>query len=114
MVSPTRIPLGLFGIVGSFAPSIIKMFNDLPNIAFVFKWEWAVVIALYGFLGGVVSVIFPYRGRPTPWKALLLGGSFPAIIGTAAAWMRPRGPGSSLGGEGAGIPWTALDFVSLF
>lgn len=113
MIQIQRIPLGLFGFVGSFAPSIVKMFNQLANIAFVFRWEWMVVILLYGLLGALVAVIYPYRGKPTAWRALLLGCSFPALIGAAAAVASPSGPGTSLGGSEVNH-WSSWDFITLF
>jgi hypothetical protein len=64
----------------------------------------------YGILGGIVAVIFPYRGRPTEGKALLLGCGFPAT----AAFMRPTGAGHPLGEADVQAPWTAWDFVALF
>ena len=108
-----RIYLGLFGIVGSFAPSIIKMFNDLPNVAFLLTWQWAVVVCLYGLLGAVIAIVYPYRGSATAWKALLLGCGFPALLGAAAGFARAVGPGSSLGGA-ADRTWSGLDFLALF
>jgi len=113
MIKGDRLPLGIFGLVGSFAPTIVKMFNDLPNIAFVFKWELAAVVVLYGLLGGLISITYPYRGKPTPWKALLLGCGFPAIIGTATASLRPPHLGPNLG-EGTDASWSIWDFISLF
>lgn len=113
MIQFQRLHLGLFGFAGSFAPSIIKMFNQLSNIAFVFRWEWIAVVLLYGLLGALVAVIYPYRGRPSAWRALLLGCSFPAIIGAAAAFASPGGPGSSLGGTGVD-QWSSWDFITLF
>jgi hypothetical protein len=110
----SRLKLGIFGVVGSFAPSIIKMFNDLPNLAFLLSWQWAVVVCLYGLLGGLISGIFPYRGPATPWKALLIGCGFPSIIGTAAALAKAAGAGSSLGGPTTQSGWTGLDFLALF
>src|SRR4051794_30725873 len=93
----TRVKLATFGFIGSFAPSIVKMFNQLPNIAFVFEWPWAVVILLYGLLGALIAAIYPYRRIPSAWAALLLGCSFPTIIGAGASIARPGGPGSPLG-----------------
>jgi hypothetical protein len=109
-----KLQTGIFGLIGSFAPSIIKMFNDLPNLAFLFSWQWAVVVGLYGFLGRLISVIYPYRGEPSAWKALLVGCSFPALIGAAAALARAGGAGSSLGIPDAQTSWSALDFLALF
>jgi hypothetical protein len=114
MILFNRLPLGILGIIGSFAPSIIKMFNDLPNIAFVLQWEWLVVVILYGLLGGLIAVIYPYRGHATAWKALLLGSGFPALIGAAAAATRAVGLGTSLGGPGSDAPWQGLDYIALF
>ncbi|MET4072075.1 hypothetical protein ABID58_006902 [Bradyrhizobium sp. S3.2.6] len=114
MTTSGRLQSGLFGIVGSFAPSIIKMFNDLPNLAFLLSWQWAVVVTLYGLLGGLIAVIYPYRGPVTAWKALLIGVSFPSLIGTAAALARAAGPGTSLGGPTPQTGWTGLDFLALF
>lgn len=113
MLQYQRLHLGLFGFIGSFAPSIVKMYNQISNIAFVFKWEWLVVILLYGLLGALVAIIYPYRGRPSSWRALLLGCAFPAIIGAAAALGSPAGPGSSLGGTDVD-QWTGWDFITLF
>src|SRR5262245_2663316 len=114
MTTGERLQTGIFGIIGSFAPSIIKMFNDLPNLAFLLSWQWAVVVTLYGRLGGLVATIYPYRGPVTAWKALLIGCSFPSLIGAAAALARAAGPGSSLGGPTAPAGWTVLDFLALF
>jgi len=113
--SPTDSKWGLsaFGFVGSFAPSIVKMFNQLPNIAFAFKWEWLVVILLYGLLGSLIALIYPYRGRPSAWRALLLGCSFPTLIGTAANVFGPKGIGGHLGGN-AVESWSPWDFITLF
>jgi hypothetical protein len=114
MIDRHRLPLGLFGFVGSFAPSIIKMFNDLPNIAFVFKWEWGVVIVLYGLLGALVAVTYPYKKRPTAWGALLLGCSFPTALGVAASFFRGPRFGAPLGGPAEETQWDLWDFLALF
>jgi hypothetical protein len=114
MTAVERLRAGIFGVIGSFAPSIIKMFNDLPNLAFLLNWQWAVVVSLYGLLGGLIAIIYPYRGAVTAWKALLIGCSFPSLVGTAAALARAAGPGSSLGGPTAQTGWTGLDFLALF
>jgi hypothetical protein len=113
MITRSRIPLGAFGLIGSFAPSVIKMFNDLPNVAFLFKWQWVVVVLLYGFLGGLIAIIYPYRRKPTAWKALLIGCAFPALIGSAAGFVRAAGLGPGLG-TGPEVPWTFWDYIALF
>jgi hypothetical protein len=89
------------------------MFNQLPNLAFVFRWEWFAVVLLYGFLGSLVAIIYPYRGRPSPWRALLLGCSFPALIGAGASLVSSGGAGGHLGGDEI-LRWTPWDFVTLF
>lgn len=109
-----NLQLGIFGIVGSFAPSIIKMFNDLPNLAFLFRWEWIVVITLYGLLGGIIAAIYPYKPAASAWKALLVGCSFPSIIGAAASLARVVGPGASLGPPSEQTAWSPIDFIALF
>ncbi|WP_237478670.1 hypothetical protein [Lichenibacterium dinghuense] len=90
------------------------MYNELPNVAFVFRWEWAVVVLLYGLLGALVAAIYPYRGTPTMWLALLLGCSFPTVLGAAASLMKAGGPGASLGAGNAAMHWDLLGFLSLF
>jgi hypothetical protein len=114
MIKTDRLILGPFGFVGSLAPSIVKMFNDLPNIAFVFKWEWAVVILLYGLLGALIAITYPYKKRPTAWGALLLGCGLPTIVGSAASYFRPARFGGPLGGPGEELHWNVWDFFSLF
>lgn len=114
MIVRERVPFGAFGLVGSFVPSIIKMFNDLPNIAFVLRWEWAVVIALYGFVGALIAIIYPYRGRPTAWRALLIGCTFPALVGVASAIGRARDAGPGLGTNDPNVQWTFLDYLAIY
>jgi hypothetical protein len=114
MINWNRLPLGIFGFIGSFVPTIIKMFNNLSNIAFVVRWEWLVVICLYGFIGGLAAVIYPYKNRPTAWRALLLGSGFPALIGAASAIGKGDAPGTGLGSGDTAAAWSPLDFITLF
>lgn len=106
--------MGCLGLIGSFAPTIVNMYNNLPNIAFVLKWEWGIVILLYGFLGGLMAAIYPYRDKPSAWQALLIGCGFPAIVGSAASILKLAQVGTSLGTSSAEASRSLLDILAMF
>lgn len=85
--SMPRSMRAVFGVCGAIAPEILLFYSKrftAPGITFSLV-QYVLATILYLSLSALVAAIFPYRGRPTPWKAFVVGVALPVIISAAAA-----------------------------
>ncbi len=111
--------LALFGAFGAILPEIVLLYSKrwtMPHLEFS-EWQYALITALYMGSSAVVAAIFPYRGTPTPWKAVTVGIGLPTIISAATgAVNRALNPVINGGTRGVDEPvsGTFIDLLSLF
>ena len=108
-----KLRLGVYGALGAFAPDILILHSKVWTMpAFTFSlWQYSVATALYVSLGSFVATIFPYRQKPSNWKAFCVGVALPTVISGIASLFRgqiiePRGAEPIVG--------DLLDLISLF
>jgi hypothetical protein len=107
-----RMKLSPFAALGGFIPFVVKLYNEIDQVPFIFQTKYAISIFLFSGISAVVGAIFPYRSA-TPWKALLTGLSFTMVLGIIAALARAAPTGGWLGGgSNASISW--LELISIF
>jgi hypothetical protein len=109
-ISPWK--LSLFGALGAVAPEVVLFYSKrfaMEGVTFQ-VWQYAVVSILYLGLAAVVAAIFPYPGKPTPWKAFVVGTALPVIISTAASFAQ----GTTVVPRGQSIEGTLLDLIAFF
>jgi len=117
-----------FGALGAILPDVLlfesKRFTA-PLLTFDLP-QYCIVRVLYMLSAGIVASVIPLPGGTTPWKAILVGVTLPAIISasTAAADRLPRPAGEQLVLRGAPVgeekadigkmPGNIIDLMAVF
>lgn len=107
-----RLTCVLLGAVGSIAPDIVLFYSKrftMPDLQFS-PMQYVLATVLYMVLAGVVAAIYPYRGRPSPWKAFGIGVALPLIVSALASTQRP----GIISPRGFSVPGELIDLISLF
>jgi hypothetical protein len=108
-----KLEYAIFGGIGAISPDILLLYSKrftMPSLEFS-SIQFIVATLLYVGLAAVVSMIFPYRGQSSPWKAFSVGFCLPVILSGLLSIQRdplltPKG--------GAKIPGTLTDIMSLY
>ncbi|MGA8756123.1 MAG: hypothetical protein WB611_07295 [Stellaceae bacterium] len=120
------MPVFFYGAFGAILPDVIlfesKRFSA-PLLTFNLV-QYIVVTLLYMAAAGIVARVFPFRGGPTPWKAILVGISLPVIVSSATAAidgahapeaLSLRGPlTTEAAHDQVKLPGTLVDLMALF
>lgn len=109
-VKPSRVLMAAYAAIGAVAPDIVLLYSKrftMPFLTFSLA-QYAGATLLYLALAAALAVVFPFKGRPTPYKAFALGVALPLVIAALAALSRnpmsvPRG---------GPIPGEFLDLLS--
>jgi hypothetical protein len=109
---PNRIKLALYGVVGAMAPDVLILYSKrwtMPGLSFDAQ-QYLIGMGIYLLLAAVIAPIFPYRGKPTEWKAFALGVTLPIVVAGLLSTQRQE----LIAPRGISIPGTLLDLMSLF
>ncbi len=104
--------LALYGAIGAIAPDILILYSKRWTMSgLAFSWfQYGIATLLYVVLAAIVATIFPYKGKPSRWKAFVVGICLPVFISGIAYFGRAQLV-SPRSGQIVGTLW---DLLSLF
>jgi hypothetical protein len=114
----TRLQLALCGGFGGLLPEIVNLYQkrDAPvDLSYLTTGHYIALTAIYLGSAAIVAAIFPYRGHPGAWRAMLVGVALPTLIGTGAGVgkvLQPEVPFAVRGADAANV--SLLDLLALF
>jgi len=102
--------MAIYSALGAVAPDVVLLYSKrftMPNLTFSIA-QYAAATLLYVGLAAALAIVFPYKGRPSPYKAFALGVALPLVIAglatvTKAPTVVPRG---------VPIPGELLDLIA--
>lgn len=103
--------MALYAALGAVAPDVVLLYSKrftMPDLTFsVAQYVGATV--LYLGLAAALALVFPYRGRPSPYKAFAVGVALPLIVAALASVSRP----TPVVPRGVVLPGEFLDLIAL-
>lgn len=109
---PSLSSRALYAAVGAISPDVLILYSkrwSMPALTFDVRQYAAATICYIG-VAAVVATIYPFGGKPSKWKAFLLGVGLPLVVSGAATLSR----GQVISPRGLPIKGTLLDLLSLF
>ena len=74
-----------YGAFGAILPSIVSIAGKTDWFTFAANVQWITAGILYVLAAAILSTIFPYGRRATPFNATMVGILLPMIVGGAAS-----------------------------